>query len=105
MDFWDVHGFWFILFMFFFPRLTLLFSSVPFGGFFWWLGWIFAPRILVAILATMAYAQTNIILVVLSWFWALALEAKEKQTVKYIPRMKKKKKKYNDIIIEAEKIE
>ena len=32
MDFWDVHGIWFIIFMFFFPRLTLLFSSVAFGG-------------------------------------------------------------------------
>ncbi|MGH8372346.1 MAG: hypothetical protein ACRETO_06410, partial [Gammaproteobacteria bacterium] len=61
-SFWFHHGLWFILFMFFFPRLTLLLSSVPFGGLFWWLGWIFAPRLLVAILATTNYWHTNMIL-------------------------------------------
>lgn len=79
MDFWDVHGIWFIIFMFFFPRLTLLFSSVAFGGLFWWLGFIFTPRLLVAILATTAYWETNQILVVLTWFWALGLESAEKR--------------------------
>lgn len=81
MSFWDAHGIWFIIFMFFFPRLTLLFSSVAFGGFFWWLGFIFAPRLLVAILATSAYWQTNPFLVVLTWFWALAGESTEKIAV------------------------
>ncbi|MBX3016541.1 MAG: hypothetical protein KF767_01530 [Bdellovibrionaceae bacterium] len=79
MDFWDVHGIWFIIFMFFFPRLTLLFSSVAFGGLFWWLGFIFTPRLLVAILATTAYWETNQILVVFTWFWALGLESAEKR--------------------------
>jgi hypothetical protein len=79
MSFWDNHGVFFIFFMFFFPRLTLLFSSVPFGGFFWWLGWIFAPRLLVAILATMAYLQTNPMLVFLAWIWATLLEVFEKR--------------------------
>lgn len=79
MNFWDVHGFWFIFFMFFFPRLTLLFSSVAFGGVFWWLGFIFTPRLLVAILATTAYWETNPILVVFAWFWALGLESAEKR--------------------------
>ncbi|MCD6046406.1 MAG: hypothetical protein K0S08_53 [Gammaproteobacteria bacterium] len=83
VSFWQVHGVFFILFMFFFPRLTLLFSSVPFGGLLWWLGWIFAPRLLVAILATFSYWQTNPILVVLSWCWALAGESVEKGGVKY----------------------
>ncbi len=44
-NFWDVHGFWLIFFLFFFPRLTLLFPSVVTGGVLWWLGWIFAPRL------------------------------------------------------------
>ena len=79
MDFWDVHGVWFIIFMFFFPRLTLLFSSVAFGGLFWWLGFIFTPRLLVASLATTAYWETNPVLVVLSWVWALGLESAEKR--------------------------
>lgn len=80
-NFWDVHGIWFIFFMFFFPRLTLIFSSVVTGGFFWWLGWLFTPRLLVAILATKAYANTNIILVVLAWIWALGGEKFEKKNI------------------------
>ncbi len=82
VNFWDVHGVFFIFFMFFFPRLTLLFSSVISGGVLWWLGWIFAPRLLVAILATTAYWETNRILVVLTWLWALGGEGFEKNTVR-----------------------
>lgn len=84
VSFWDIHGIFFILFMFFFPRLTLLFSSVPFGGLLWWLGWLFAPRLLVAILATINYWQTNPILVVLSWCWALSGESVEKGGARYM---------------------
>ena len=83
IDFWQMHGVLFLLFMFFFPRLTLLFSSVPFGGLFWWLGWIIAPRILVAVLASFNYWHTNPILVILSWFWALSGETVEKKGVRY----------------------
>ncbi|MDE2234556.1 MAG: hypothetical protein KGK44_03285 [Gammaproteobacteria bacterium] len=67
--------------MCFFPRLTLLLSSVPFGGLLWWLGWIFAPRLLVAILATYNYGHSNIVLVVLAWIWAFAGEGTEKTVV------------------------
>ena len=81
MNFWDVHGIVFLVCMFFFPRLTLLFSSVAFGGFLWWLGWLFVPRILVAILATTAYWDTNPVLCVGAWIWALALESGEKTAV------------------------
>jgi len=81
VNFWDVHGLWFILFLMFFPRLTLLFSSVLSGGFFWWLGWIFAPRLLVAILATNSYWHSNTFLVVLTWFWALGGESVEKKVI------------------------
>ncbi len=77
-DFWDVHGWMFVLAMCFFPRLTLLFSSVASGGIFWWLGWLFAPRLLVAILASLAYWHTNAILVIITWIWALAGEGMEK---------------------------
>jgi hypothetical protein len=81
VNFWDVHGVFFILFMMFFPRLTLLFSSVAFGGFLWWLGWIFAPRFLVAILATIHYLDTNPILCILAWIWAFVFETGEKTVV------------------------
>ncbi|RDI96813.1 hypothetical protein DVT68_19870 [Dyella solisilvae] len=80
-NFWDVHGWLFVVAMFFFPRLTLLFSSVVSGGFLWWLGWLFAPRLLVAILATTAYWETNRVLVIAAWFWALAGEGAEKGAV------------------------
>ena len=78
IDFWDNHGVFFLFFITLFPRLTLLFSSVPFGGILWWLGFFFAPRILVAVLASVAYWQTNPILVVISWFVAISGETAEK---------------------------
>ena len=81
MNFWDQHGIFFLIFMFFFPRLTLLFSSVAFGGLLWWLGFIFAPRILVAVLASLAYWPQNYILVILAWVWALAGEGAEKGAI------------------------
>ena len=70
MDFWDVHGIVFLICITFFPRLTLLFSSVLTGGLLWWLGFIFTPHLLVAILATYSYWDTNIVLVIISWFVA-----------------------------------
>ena len=81
-NFWDVHGWWFIVAMCFFPRLTLLFGNVASGGFFWWLGWLVAPRILVAILASIAYWETNSILVIITWLWALAGEGTEKRAMR-----------------------
>jgi len=70
MNFWDVHGIVFLICITFFPRLTLLFSSVLTGGLLWWLGFIFTPHLLVAILATYHYWDTNIVLVIISWFVA-----------------------------------
>jgi hypothetical protein len=78
VDFWQKHGVFFLFFVSIFPRLTLLFSSVATGGFFWWLGFFFCPRILVAGLATMAYFHTNPILVVISWLVAFGGELFEK---------------------------
>lgn len=78
IDFWQKHGVFFLVFITFFPRLTLLFSSVASGGFLWWLGLIFCPRILVASLATVSYFHTNPILVVISWIIALGGETMEK---------------------------
>jgi len=80
-NFWDNHGVFFLVFIALFPRLTLLISSVPFGGFFWWLGLIFAPRFLVAILATISYWNENPILVVFSWLMAIGGESGEKYWV------------------------
>lgn len=82
-NYWDIHGFFLLVFLTFFPRLTLLFSSIPFGGFFWWLGFIFAPHYLVAILATVNYWHQNPILVAISWFVALGGETSEKYYLKH----------------------
>lgn len=81
IDFFTKHSFLFLVFISFFPRLTLLFSSVPFGGFFWWLGFFFMPRLLVAVLATVAYGQTNPVLVALAWVVALSGEVMEKKKI------------------------
>lgn len=81
MGFWSHHGLWFILFMAFFPRLTLLFSGVAWGGMLWWLGWLFTPRLLVAILATSNYWQTDMVLCVITWLWALSGEGFEKTVI------------------------
>lgn len=78
IDFYQKHGIFFLLFITLFPRMTLLFSSVLSGGVFWWLGFIFCPRILVASLATVSYFHTNPVLVVISWIVALGGETMEK---------------------------
>lgn len=81
VDFWSNHGFFFLIFIALFPRLTLLFSNVAFGGVFWWLGFFFCPRILVACLATVAYFKTNPFLVVVAWMLAISGETAEKITI------------------------
>jgi hypothetical protein len=87
-NYWDHHGILLLIFLTFFPRLALLFSSIPFGGLFWWLGFLFCPHYLVAILATLTYWPTNPILVTISWFVALGGEATEKYYVEKTLRKK-----------------
>jgi len=71
MDFWQVHGVFFLIGMVFIPRMTMLFwIPVPFGVFSW-LGWIFLPRLLAAFLAFKYYGDTNPILVACSIWLAL----------------------------------
>lgn len=82
-DFFTKHGWFFLFSIALFPRLTLLvsgliFSTITFGGFLWWIGFLFAPRILIATLATIAYWNTNQILVILSWLIAFGGESSEK---------------------------
>ena len=58
-----------------FPRLTLLVLVVFEGlslGFWAWIGLVFAPHLLVAILATENYWHTNPVLCVLAWCFAFA---------------------------------
>ena len=53
-----------------FPRLTLLIASFSTGGLLWWLGWFFTPHLLVAILS-LPYWDTNPVLVIFAWCFAL----------------------------------
>lgn len=80
-NYWDRRGVFFLIFITVFPRLTLLFSSVATGGLIWWLGWLLVPRILVAVLATIAYWNQNPILVVISWLVAVGGESSEKVVI------------------------
>ncbi len=77
-DYWDKHGFFFLVFVTLFPRLTLLVADVATGGPFWWLSWLFAPRLLVAALATFAYWNQNPLLVAIAWVVAFGGESSEK---------------------------
>jgi hypothetical protein len=77
-NFWDHRGIFFLIFITLFPRLTLLFSSVISGGFFWWLSFLFYPRLLVATLATISYFKSNPFLVVMAWLIAISGEIVEK---------------------------
>lgn len=90
-NYWDYHGLLLLVFLTFFPRLALLFSSIPFGGLFWWLGFFFCPHYLVALLATLNYWPTNPFLVSISWFVAIGGELGEKyylqKTVHRNPRI------------------
>ena len=81
MNYWDVHGLLFLLFLIVFPRLTMLFTGVccSFSGVLFWVGWLFKPRLTIAILATIVYWNTNPTLVILAWVVALC----KKRTVDY----------------------
>ena len=64
-----------------FPRLTMLFTgicSMFFAGPLFWVGWVLAPRLTVAILATFFYFATNPVLCVFVWIWAFSGESAEK---------------------------
>lgn len=82
-DYFDNHGWIFLFSIALFPRFTLLVSSLflgslQVGGLIWWAGFFFAPRILVACLATVSYWHNNPVLVIISWLIALGGESSEK---------------------------
>lgn len=60
----------------------MLFATTAGGGLLYWLGWLLAPRLTVAILATTYFWETNTILVIITWIWALTGESGEKTCAK-----------------------
>lgn len=89
MNFWDVHGWLFLVAITVFPRLTMLFAvAVPFGPLAW-IGWLFVPHLTVAIFATQYYWDTNPVLCVIAWFVALSGTATEGKCVSAAKRRRR----------------
>ena len=89
-SFWANHGILFLLGIALIPRFTLFFSilfcGLVSGGFFWWLGFFIAPHLLVAILATTSYWQTNPVLCIIAWMVALGGTGAESRKIVKISR-------------------
>lgn len=102
IDFFENHGYFFLVAIALFPRLTLLISSVPFGGIGWWLGFFFAPHLLVAVLATIHYWHTNPVLVVIAWLVAWGGEVGEKYVLTRKVKQRQNFNQYQKETIEAE---
>ncbi len=79
MNFFDQHGVITLICIALFPRLTLLIASFATGGVMWWLGWILAPHVLVAVLS-LRYWDANPVLVVVAWIVALGGTGAEGKT-------------------------
>ncbi len=88
MNFWDVHGLFFLFFLLFFPRLTMFFMGICFMSFahpiLFWLGWLLTPRLVCAILGTCFYWNTNPVLCVFAWMFALGGTGAETKAVKKV---------------------
>lgn len=83
MDFWQHHGWLFLIAMALFPRITMLVvGTVSSFGLLGWLGWVFVPHLTVAILATTIYWHTNPILCIVAWIIALGGTGLEAQAAR-----------------------
>jgi hypothetical protein len=73
ISFWDAHTYdWLVLIgLALFPRITMLFVGGPFAALHW-VGWLICPHLLVAIIATTKYWDTDPLLCVVAWFFAFA---------------------------------
>lgn len=82
-NFFLFHSFFYLFGLSIFPRITLLISA-SLGGILWWIGFIFFPRLLIAILASYYYFATNPFLVFLSWVIAINGENLEKKLLRFL---------------------
>ncbi len=101
-NYWSYHGIFLLFFLSIFPRLTLLISSIPFGGLFWWVGFLFFPRYLIAFLATINYWHQNPLLVTIAWFIAIGGESSEKYYIRRRVYYTKKRYQKNEDVIDVE---
>ena len=81
VSFFENHGIFYLLGWAFFPRIMFWFVSAITGGFWFWIGVLLFPRIMVAYWATYYYFDTNPILCIIAWVIALFGESKEKQVL------------------------
>ena len=81
-DFFTNNSIWFLLGLAVFPRITLLFATSLISGWFW-LVWLFFPRIWIAILA-IPYWDTNPVLVIFAVAFAITGTIGESSTTKRI---------------------
>lgn len=81
MNFFNNHGVLCLICLAIFPRITLLVASFATGGVLWWLGWLFAPHLLVAILA-LHYFNSNPFLVIIAWIIAFSGTSAEYKSFK-----------------------
>lgn len=82
MNYWEVHGIFFLLGLMLFPRLTVTFFSHLSGmGLLFWIVFLLFPRIVIAILAAYYYWDTNPVLVVIAFLVCLGGETGEKTVV------------------------
>lgn len=88
MDFWAIHTCFFIFFLLLCPRLTMLIMGICFFPFahpiLFWLGWLATPRLVIAILATSNYWDTNPVLCIFAWMLALGGIAESKKEVEVV---------------------
>lgn len=80
MDFFATYGLLVLFGLAVVPRITLLVASFATGGVWWWLGLVFCPHFLVAILALPFFA-TNPVLVIIAWFFAVGGTSAETKVV------------------------
>lgn len=85
-SFWTHHSIFQLLGWVFFPRLMFWFFSVMTGGFMFWVGVFFVPRIMIAFWATTYYWDTNPVLCLVAWLCAFTGESAEKKAVKKAKR-------------------
>lgn len=71
VNFWDVHGIFFLIGLILIPRIMLailyIVGNTLMGGIFFWLGWLITPHLVIAIVATHLYWHTNPVLVIFAW--------------------------------------
>jgi hypothetical protein len=77
-SFWAAHGVLMLFGWLCFPRITFWIFSAMTGGFFFWLGVLLIPHIMVAFWATTFYWHTNPLLCAIAWFVAFWGEGGEK---------------------------